>query len=364
MNRLLVTGKAIGLDTKLCDVCNYDFSWLLDSPSILLWADRILITKGVWDIIQAEVFPNPKTLAKSCRLIFDIARDQGLVEIVNPPSLFDTNLRDTLVKQAKDDIRKIRSVYASRAEVRPLGESEVIRQIEELLLDGVGYCTPFVGSIYSSLVLAKHWNANCLFDDMTLNYLKHKFGIASSQFSAAKGRLKSFATVFKAYFPNQEVIPQYAFASESKCTTCKNAGGCNDNYLHNLENDIRAILRWRDYDEIQEAKTVFDSIASRRERGSGLLDPAEVAGEFEAKRRRLSRRMHSVFPKVKRWSAVTAVVSLPLAILGMATEPSLVTLGGAFVVGAAEATRKYVDFLESKYNWIGFLQKQTEPASQ
>ncbi len=48
MNKILLTGLALGKDIGLCPVCNYDFEWLLNNPSSLLWADKIIVPETIY----------------------------------------------------------------------------------------------------------------------------------------------------------------------------------------------------------------------------------------------------------------------------------------------------------------------------
>ena len=51
MNKVLVTGLALGFDSGLCSACNFDFDWLLNYSSILLWVDKIYIAQKIWDVV-------------------------------------------------------------------------------------------------------------------------------------------------------------------------------------------------------------------------------------------------------------------------------------------------------------------------
>jgi len=50
-------------------------------------------------------------------------------------------------------------------------------------------------------------------------------------------------------------------------------------------------------------------------------------------------------------------------IAGLATDASLLTLGGTGSAGVAQLGKQYVEFLQSKYRWVGFLQSLREGAA-
>jgi hypothetical protein len=354
MNKLLVTGMAIGQDAGVCDVCDYDLDWLINYPSILLWADRIIITETVWQVIQKKDLPGLPELAKACKLIFDIARDQGIVEIVQPTPLLRPGLSDAIFTQVDNDLDKIKRLFPDKVVQRSISKPGK-EGPNETLIDGVGFCEPYISSIYASLVLAKAWEANCLFDPRVIHYLRYKFGIEAFPKQADNGRIQSFTTVFESYFPNEPLIPGYVFDSQGRCLDCQNEKKCKGTYLKDLETKTLELLKWREYDEIQQAKAVVDKIIVRRDK-SDIVDPHEVAKEFNEEQSKLTKRVRSIFPKAKRWANVTTIVSIPLAIAGLSSGEYLVTLAGATAAGLAQVGKQYVEFLESKYRWVGFLQ--------
>lgn len=53
--KLLVTGLAIAKGDYI--PCNFDYSWLFKHPSTLLWADKIIITPYMDEVIDSARFP-------------------------------------------------------------------------------------------------------------------------------------------------------------------------------------------------------------------------------------------------------------------------------------------------------------------
>jgi hypothetical protein len=97
-----------------------------------------------------------------------------------------------------------------------------------------------------------------------------------------------------------------------------------------------------------------------RDDDEGIIDPREIAREFHEEESKLRKRIHSIFPMAKRWANVATILSIPLAITGLAMDGSLLTLAGAASVGLAQAGRQYMEYLESKYRWVGFLQSMPD----
>jgi len=359
MNRLLVTGMAIGADSGLCNVCNYDFDWLIRYPSVFIWADQILVTNTVWDVVQQEAWPEPPSVAKCCKLVLELAQAHGLVEVREPSPLLKDDLRAAIALQADQDLRQIRTAYAGRVSVTDYSKKQD-GSFEVPIIDGAEYCNPYVGSVYSSLALARAWEANCLFDRHALEWLRLKFGMHPPK-EGVPDRLDVFATVFESHLPNDPLIPYYGLCSEEPCKTCTREDACKGDYLRELEAETIARLKWRDYDEVREIKAVIDRIISRKASSiGGALDRAEIAREFAEQQSKTTRRIRSIFPKVRRWCNLATMVSVPFAVLGLAFGADSVTVGGAVSTAAAQFGKEYVDFLESKSRWVGFLQGALE----
>lgn len=358
LNKLLVTGLAIGRDAGVCEACNYDFSWLLTHPSILIWADKILFTEFVWSIVQQEAYPKPATAAKACKLVLDIAQAHGLVEIRKPLPLLSRELGDSIFAQAESDIESIRKLFPDQVE--PSRNDHTLYDPKEFLHIGDRhYCAPYLSSAYASLLLARSWDANCLFDHEVFNILRYKFGITALPREADVDTVQSFHQVFDACFPNDPLFPRYAFSSEEECSACHR---CKDEFLKDVESGTLQMIKWREYDEVQQARSVVDGIIGRQNMMCGDVEPSEVAREFEELKQTLKRRTKAVFPQAKRWSNVVTMVSIPLAVTGLAAGSSLVTMAGATLAGLAQISKEGIEFLESKYRWAGFLQSlQADP---
>ena len=271
MNKVLVTGLALGFDSGLCSACNFDFDWLLNYPSILLWVDKIYIAQKIWDVVQSGNVPNTNDypeLNKGLKLIFEMLKNEGLIEIFKPTVILDRNLVQRITKQIKIDRSEL--VTAFPKHITQGKDNKVPGQI---IIDGEEYCSPDLYTTYASLIVAKSLNAQCLFNDHTYNYLKYKFGLNSRSSQIKSGNVETFQNVFSAYLPNEIVV---SGPMSKKCLDCNNLESCRQKYLSLVEADFKRILKWRDYDEIQQLKGVVDKIIKKRGSSGGII---EAAGE-------------------------------------------------------------------------------------
>ncbi|NVM56007.1 MAG: hypothetical protein HWN66_20080 [Candidatus Helarchaeota archaeon] len=353
MNRLLVTGLGPGYDLGVCSVCNADLDWIMQYPSILLWADKIIFTPAIWDSIQKER-SETKEAAKCFKLIFDIAETNGIIEISNPSEIFDDSLEDMIDAQIEKDINSLKIIFPEKVKEKHIGKTKDV-DLTETIIDGIGYCPPYIWAIYANIILARMWNANCLFNEHSLHFCRYKFGISGFPQEVDVGLKQSFATLFKSFLPNDTIIPKYVFADKNKCKQCKSEQKCNDTYLIELEKKVLELFKWREYDELQQVKSVINTIADKHAKSNGLIVPDEVINDFNKEKKKIQKRIRSVFPKVRRWVNITTVLSIPIAVVGLATSNPLITLTGATTVGVSQAAKELIEFLKNKYRWVGFI---------
>jgi hypothetical protein len=353
VNKILVTGLALQNQLYASGVSNYDFEWLLAEPSSLIWADSILVSAPVWRTIQEAKWPHPEPVAEAIRLLFTTANAEGIVEVVDHSEVISPSIRDGIDAQVERERKLLAQVFHDHVSI---GHDLP----GELAIDGYSYCQPRLWSINAALLLARMWDANCLFDAQSLNYCRYKFGLASFPHEADRGKIQSLRIVFDAYVPSEQIFPVYIREQlqERKCPRCRHEQRCHDSYLSELEANIKRWLALREYDEIQQIRSVVNTILRRRVEGDGLIDPTEIIREFEQERKKLRKRMRSTFPKVKRWANVALMLSTPVALAGIASGWPLLQFPAATLAGLSAVTKIAIENLSSRYSWVTFTNKE------
>ncbi len=357
MNKVLVTGLALGKDIGVCDRCNFDLEWLLRYPSILIWADKILVTGAIWDTISSHKAGGAESpeMAKFIKLIFDMAKAEGIIEVVNPGEIITPALKDAIFDEAHKDRTLLARVFSNHVR---LGDEEKVPG--QMFIDGYEYCSVRVWAIYGGLLLARAWDAHCLFDASAYDYCKYKFGLSGFPKGGDLGIIEGFQSVFEAYLPNDSIFPEYVLVSRELCRECANERSCRDRFLLEVETNLKKLFAWRDYDEIYQLKAVVEDIVDKRKKAGGVINPADVLRDLRSQEDKLRKRVRLVFPKVKRWANITTMLSVPVAVAGVASDAPLITVAGAALVGLSKLTGELVELLSSKYSWVGFVNKETE----
>lgn len=360
-NDLLVTGLALGKEYDTCQACNFDLLWLLHYPSILVWADKLLIPEVIWDLVSSEHFAELSSpqrypeLKKAVKLIFEIARSEGIIKLIHPKDMLSQSVSDDIEEQVEKDRVQLAKLFSDNITI---GDDKKVPG--QIFVAGTEYCSPRIWTIYASLVLAKAYNAHCLFDPYVLDFCKYKFGLSSYPPKADTGRIETFHSIFEAYLPNDPIFPYYLTGDEELCSKCANQNACKDSYLSKLEDNLRNMLTWRGYDEILQLKSVINDIVDKRNKSSGIIDPNEIRNEFLDIQKKLRRKVKLVFPKIKRWSNITTLASIPIALAGVATGLPLLYITAGSLAGLSQASNLTTEYLSSKYSWTAFTNKNVE----
>lgn len=350
MNKVIVTGLGIGNDFGVCGCCDLDFSWLVRNPSTLIWADKIIITSNAW---KAQMGHSEDKFNKAVNLILQIADGNGLIEIVNPKDIFAENIGEKIYANVESDIINLERTFPE------LIKKSNEKIPDEILINDVPYCGPYVASIYASIKLGEELQANCLLNDSDYEFLKFRYGL--SLYDQGKYQIPQiFDEVFTLYLPNELVLHNYAYCSDKLCDNCKKERSCRDSYLLDIEKNTNKIIGWRDYDEILAAKKEIEKIIDVRKMYGKELDPEEVKRDFCDRQKKINRKINKIFPKIRRWTNLTTVIATPLSIYGAAAGNPVTAIAGGAALGAARATEEIMKYYESKNNWIGFINNQSD----
>ena len=352
MNKVFITGLALANDYVTCGPCNFDLEWIINHPSVFLWADKIIVTSAIWESIFEANFPSDMPeLSKSIKLIFEIAKAENIIEIVSAKDI----MLDSFSKYLQIQVAKDRQLLA---ETFP----DIIKLVTEedksvpggFTINGEEFCGLYVWQIYAGLFLSKALGAQCLFNRKSIEYCKYKFGLNYYNGAVSDTKFNANQKIFEAFIPNEPIIHHYAYDNKGKCLTCKHEKECSDIYLSNIEDNFYKIINWRNYDEIKQIRNTLNSIIDKRETYGDSMVTEDIIKEFQKKREKIRKIIFMLFPQVKRWANVTTLISTPAAIVGNLTGNPVVTSVAATMTGASVFTEKMIEMLSNKYRWVSF----------
>lgn len=352
MNKVIVTGLAlanIGEETD-CKICNYNIDWIVKYPSVLLWIDKIILSPDIRKIVDEEIYPDDeKPLVKSLKLIFEVLEDRDMIEIKDPKEVLSPNIEKSIINQTARDRQLLPQEFPNSIHV---GNS-IPGQIS---INNREFCAPMIHSFYVSLILARAWDASCLFSDRDYYYWKYKFGLSGFLSRSGREKIISFHKILQTTLPEKSLFPHYVYSPQ--CKTCANTKDCSETYLSELKKNINEYLEWRNYDELYQIREVITRIIGSRGKSDEIFDAKDIITEFKEVENQLSKLIHSLFPKVKRWTNMTTMLSVPIAVVGVSSGSALLTTTGGALAGASVVTKELIDFLSSKYQWVGFLNRK------
>lgn len=348
MNKVLITGLGVGKALDLCYECNLNFSWLVDNPSTLLWADKILLPRECFDFV--------KTTNKRLDAIIDITLE----------TLDKKNLLEKLPNNIKYTDEEQLRIYAQFLRDRELllkyfpktikeGEDD---EHKEFFIEDYHYCAPYIASLYGAMELANKNKAQCLFNKNDAMYLKYLNGIKSNNQESINNL---YSEIFSTLLPNESLIPNFAIHNEEKCKSCKHENSCKEEY-DNYTKTLNSILSYRNYDELFQAKKNVEKIISKKGEIRDDKDIAEVINQFNEKKDTINKNIYKIFPKIKRWTNMVTLLSTPLTIgtsvlaaIGN-TNPIVPIISGS-VIAIDEGIKKAMENYTDNNRWVSFLDK-------
>lgn len=351
MNKILMTGLALCNinEDDSCKVCNYDYSWIFNHPSVLLWSDKIILTPFVKKVIDECIYPDPKRpLPKAIKILFDILDSSNLLEIHKANDILSPEREEQIFNQVDSDRELLAKEFPETVKVK---DDEMPGQ---LFIGSHGYCRAKVKAIYIALILARSWKANCLFSPEDYEYLRFRLGIKKIPQKTSNNYIESFETIFRSFLPNLPLIPHYAYGSD--CVACEHDVVCAKTFLNDLEKNTFEMLKWRSYDEIIQLRCIIQDIVNKYNTPDEI-DPREIFRSFKKKEIKMNKLINKLFPKIKRWTNLITVTSIPFAVTGLAMGNSLLTLSGAAFAGGAKMTSEILELIENKNKWVGFVNR-------
>lgn len=349
-NRILVSGLVIGKDPKLnvCSACNYDLSWLVHNPSILLCLDKIIVTPETRDMIKKSFYPGAqKTLGAGIKIIYDYLELNNLIEVKAVSSVINTSQINSIYKTITDECKKLEKTYPKQ--IRRGNNKEVPGQI---FIRKEEYCAPYLWTLYASLVLAERWKANKLYSEREFTYLSYKYNAMTTRHSRAISQYGAFDEVIRTKIPKLELIPGLLIHPK-RCHGCKHIDRCNKNPLNKLETNIKQYMELRSYDEIIQLREVLNKITKYHEKDNDLSQK-EIVEYFREEERKVRKKIYTVFPKMERWANMITMLSLPIIVAGINLKSPSITATGTGIGSMATVANEYIKILRARYRWLGF----------
>lgn len=343
--KVLLTGLGLGAKAGGCNVCNMSVDYLYAHPSTLLWADKVLIPRDLYDSLLKRS-KDRNGIATS--IMLNSLYDRGLLEWISN-HVFEEVKRpiQTVGEFVRNDVKKLSERY-------PVPKRQ--KGVSEFVLGKYHYCEPMVLSIFSALFVAAKTEAHCLFTPREYNYLTY-LQKGNSEFGdwdygvRAKNDILSFALPEDFNFPDSVCV--------HGCEKCKHNKACLKGFDVKVQHCVDELLNYRERDELYLLRNSVDLAIKNVGGVSCEKDLVDVKRALAEKERKIRKAIYGTFPKVRRWIDTSTMVVAPaaaMAALHAGVSPATVVggvLSGIMLVPAF--AKMFLDTYTSKNSWIDFL---------
>lgn len=355
MKKIFQTGLAFGNENGTCEACNLNYSWLLNTPSNLLWIDKVVVTKPIWDIITKENNDKGKSpskdqvlvIGKAIKLVYEILHSVDLIEIVDSNEISEEDSQ-IIYNQIEEDLNILKN------------NGEVNTEDNHIYCIGsYRYCIPSLWTLYASLVYSRRNNCNFSLEEDQLVYLRKLLALKESQEFAVSRKSYAINEVLRMYLPEINIWPEYMFEDRKRCLSCGNFTKCDDSYLSSVEKNLFNLLEEREHDEIKEFCQVLDDICDEKFKDSYEVEPEGLLRELQVKKVKVQGKINKVYKKVDNWSKIVTTISSALSLGCFFGHPKLTAIGGVGMF-ASNAAEKISDYYQNKYKWVNFINSHAD----
>lgn len=356
MKKILQTGLAFGIENGSCSACNLNYSWIFGTPSNLLWVDKIVVTKSIWDIVTKETnFPIEKDeknnvirdyrIEKTIKLVFEILNSVNLIEILDSNQITEED--STLIyDQITEDINLLKNNGMVKSDDGHMYS-----------IDNYEYCMPMLWTLYASLVFSRRNNCNFSLDNSELSYLQTLLPIKLGRSVSIGEKASAISEVLELFIPEVDLWPEYLFQDLNHCNRCINISKCNDSYLGDVEKRLFNLLEQREHEEIIEFCRVLDSICDTKFKNNLEINARDLIRELNIEKVKVQRKLNKSYSNVRNWSKLIGVVSAGLSLGAIFNHPTIAAVGGIGIF-ASQTIEQVNDYFHKKYNWVNFVNQR------
>lgn len=340
IKNILITGLVLGKETEMCSCSNVNTGWLFDRPSDLLWADKIIVTNNEWEVITRG--GDGKAFGMASKLVLERLQAEGMVKII-PDAVIHQLRAESILKTIENDLKYIEDLYTeSEDECDPI-----------MTMGKFHFCVPSLWTLYASIELSRDFNANFSLDQNELAYLMELIP-RKYEWEIHTGKKKAIEEVLSLYLPSVELGHAYLIDSErGRCSKCNHYEKCSVSYLAEIEKQVEAIIKLRQYDEIRMTCEVMDKICEKNMAQGHVLTGEELWDDLQEEARKTEKIVRSKLPKIKMWRKLSAFATIGLGAASF-LHPAI-GVGAAIPAVAGELLAAYEEKQIKETSWVNFV---------
>ncbi len=311
--------------------------WLIDRPSVLLWADRIFISERDLGFIESGYqYLQGTARLEALAVLFGRLKKEGIIIPFSPNKYLLPISQESIKEQVNSDIR----MYGVGT-----GERDANGKAEPTMVSGEfgSFCHVMIGSIYTNMLLSRLMGCSCLMDASKAMYVKERFGSASEN-ELFHG--EAFDTLYRVSIPEIKPIDYRILCSPSQHDSCARRGDCDKDLSKNVNRFVDDILVKRENKEIRGLSTLVERL--EQEVGGDSDAVVSAAARDIA---RSQRRVYGCFDSIKRWATLVGDVSSAIAVSSFITGQPTASTITASIATASAVSAFVMDRYERNQSW-------------
>lgn len=296
---ILVTGVVLGKESNICS-CDYvNFSWMFSHSSNLIWTDNILITGNEMSVVKNSSSHDP--YMKAVDIVLTMLQDTGMVKMI-PDAEISQDIAGMITDRLLEDLSLLSDmIHVSDNENDPI-----------MSIGDAHFCFPTLWSFYASVYLSFFHDASFSLTRDELVFLNTLIPQKYGKYIEGTGARIAMEEVLSLYLPSIQVGHRYLFESKEKCSTCGNNLRCQDGYLLEIEKQVKAVLEYRQYDEIRQLCNVLDKLCERNSSYDSILTGTELWDDLQDEAKKQENKVRQVLKNISKWQKLSTYASIGL----------------------------------------------------
>ena len=333
--RMLLEGVGCVCDGEASNLIS--MGWLLERPSVLMWAEEILMSELDYRCLASGLFERTDSyFSETLGILFDELKTEGIVRLFDPKPYLTSVSRESVAECVEKDLLYF-GAEAGASDEKGKREPAMVHS------DYGSYCAVMLESLYTNMLLSRLLESSCLMDDAKAKYIIDRFGRGAS---AEVGHGKSFDELYSVIVPELRLLDYRLLCPESRRNNCVHGEECTGSIRKNSRRFVDALLMLRGKEEIRGLSCLIEHLEN--ETGG---NPEEVTRAALHDIAKAQKRVRTSFEAAKRWSTIVTEISGSVAVSSLVSgNPVASTVAG--VVSAVGALGIFVsDGLQQSESW-------------
>ena len=343
-NKYLVEGPGCTGESCVNNITSIE--WAYRSPSLLVWADEIMLSDIDYEaIMNRRAHREGSQFEETLASLIEILKAEGIVQVFDAKKTIPQISLDSVRQQVLTDLSRYGGVLSE-------DEASDKNTPQEIVTPEGHFCGVILESMYTSLLLSRILGCTCVMDKNKASFAFSRFGNAYPMHSGAG---EVFDELYSIVLPELDLHNGYRlFCSDATMQKCAHGERCANEAKANLRRFIDDVLFMRDNECIAGLKDLTRRIELERGPETETIRRAVLSDI-----RRANHRVESTYSSIKAWTKYIASCSA-IAVSAMSASPSeaLIPVGG--IAATAGLANTIISRLEKKEEWKLLFREKME----